>query len=491
MLADAEERSSTSIAAAEAHAAAVRAESDARAEALILDAEREARQRGGAIRSALEMECDALSARRHQLARDVEALDRFVVGHRDRLRAALHVEMAVIDSLPVLVMPAPPVEVTPTPAAAVTAPHIPPPPAITSIDPGTDGVALHPESADPPGDTAVVAPSTPDLLGHSSDGGVGEPGTEPEAQPEAEAGSIAEAELMSSMAASARLATASSAGGAEARGSLDLRSDAPSHAPSEPATAPVSLTDTPIAGALASDLRRSSAETVTADAGGAEVETDVEADVEAEPAPSLHDAGEAAIAPGFWLPSSRLIDDDDGPPTALLVTVDTAELQAIQAEQAHAEADASTFRHDEPMSGSHAVAADASGAPSGDRPFADARYDEVDEYEGDDHDDDQDDERAAEPVFIDLDTLGETGRRASSEQSDEQPEALGAWRSRGRPPAWRADDSSNREAVGDDDYLAELREAMNASDLPGPRDDDALFDEDFEAPRYGIFRRRR
>jgi hypothetical protein len=439
-----------------------------------------------------------LSARRQQLGHDVEALDRFVESHRDRLRAAVQAELAVIESLPTLVIPAAPVavaSVVPSPVASV----IPPPPAPQSIDL---------DEAQRPGSQPATTPVGAETLDlrhreHGADADDG-PGHGGGSAPSSSTGqpSIAEAELSSAVATTARLATmeppapmgatSSAAPTTIARDDMarddmarddmarDMARDdtAPitpesARASNEPATAPIVLTEAPIVGPM---------------------------HVEAEPtAATAAGDPDTSIAPGFWLPSSRLVDDDDGPPTAMLVVVDTAELQAIQDDLGSAGRDGRDLPLPADMFLDERDAYDAD--------IDDADIDEGDDeddlaydaelVDDDDVDDDQDDdgtwdEIERDPVVINLDNLGHAAAGAHSEGSDRADEGLGAWRSRGRPPAWRAEDSRrDADAVDDEDYLADLREAMHASDLPGPRDDDERFDDNLEPPKYGIFRRRR
>jgi cell division septum initiation protein DivIVA len=78
---------------AQAHASQLLEESEARAQALVSEAEATARHIAEGERRRLEDEISDLSTRRDQLAVDADALEEYVQGCRDRVRAALEADL--------------------------------------------------------------------------------------------------------------------------------------------------------------------------------------------------------------------------------------------------------------------------------------------------------------------------------------------------------------------------------------------------------------
>ena len=78
---------------AQAHARKLIEESEARAQALVGEAESTARRIAEGERRRLEDEIAELGARRDQLAVDADALDEYVSGYRDRVRAAIEADL--------------------------------------------------------------------------------------------------------------------------------------------------------------------------------------------------------------------------------------------------------------------------------------------------------------------------------------------------------------------------------------------------------------
>ena len=79
---------------AQARAKQLLEESEAKAQALVSDAEATARRIAEGERRRLEAELLDLSARREQLRADADALEGYVAGYRDRLRAAIEGDLA-------------------------------------------------------------------------------------------------------------------------------------------------------------------------------------------------------------------------------------------------------------------------------------------------------------------------------------------------------------------------------------------------------------
>src|SRR5690349_11557010 len=69
-------------------------ESEAKAQALVSDAEATARRIAEGERRRLEAELLDLSARREQLRADADALEEYVAGYRERIRAAIEGDLA-------------------------------------------------------------------------------------------------------------------------------------------------------------------------------------------------------------------------------------------------------------------------------------------------------------------------------------------------------------------------------------------------------------
>lgn len=79
---------------AQARAKQLLEESEAKAQALVSDAEATARRIAEGERRRLEAELLDLSARREQLRVDADALEQYVAGYRDRIRAAIEGDLA-------------------------------------------------------------------------------------------------------------------------------------------------------------------------------------------------------------------------------------------------------------------------------------------------------------------------------------------------------------------------------------------------------------
>ena len=81
---------------AQAHARQLIEESEARAQALVGEAESTARRIADGERRRLEEEITELSSRRDTLSSDADALDEYVSGYRERVRAAVEADLARI-----------------------------------------------------------------------------------------------------------------------------------------------------------------------------------------------------------------------------------------------------------------------------------------------------------------------------------------------------------------------------------------------------------
>jgi DivIVA domain-containing protein len=311
----ADEHAATTTAEAEARARAlvddatgrsnqIQRDAEARRDAMIADAEHQATTRGEAIRNRLQAECDVLENHRQALSADVDALERFVSSHRERLRSAVQSELAMVDALPELGLPE-----APTPTAAATRPsfetvEIPPAanPAMANGGASTVDLTAEPEE--------ILAPpmTSGPGSGSASEARRGRPGWGRTVTPEAEE-AAAETEAEAVAAASDAMAT-------------DEDDDEGSFTP-----------------------------------------TRADADADDEPLPRRAASGAPGLfTPGQWLPSSRLDDngnplsssapaaeqeergdaDDEswGPPTeALLVLDDSTEVPAVSAEGGPTEVD--------------------------------------------------------------------------------------------------------------------------------------------------------
>src|SRR3954465_13260269 len=82
---------------AQARAKQLLEESEAKAQTLVSDAEATARRIAEGERRRLEAELLDLSARREQLRADADALEEYVSGYRDRIRAAIEGDLAKLD----------------------------------------------------------------------------------------------------------------------------------------------------------------------------------------------------------------------------------------------------------------------------------------------------------------------------------------------------------------------------------------------------------
>src|SRR4051812_28942404 len=82
---------------AQARAKQMLEESEAKAQALVSDAEATARRIAEGERRRLEAELLDLSARREQPRADADALEEYVSGYRDRIRAAIEGDLAKLD----------------------------------------------------------------------------------------------------------------------------------------------------------------------------------------------------------------------------------------------------------------------------------------------------------------------------------------------------------------------------------------------------------
>src|SRR3954465_1351577 len=79
---------------AQARARQLLEESEAKAQSLVSDAEATARRIAEGERRRLEAELPRPSARREQLRADADALEEYVAGYRDRIRAAIEGDLA-------------------------------------------------------------------------------------------------------------------------------------------------------------------------------------------------------------------------------------------------------------------------------------------------------------------------------------------------------------------------------------------------------------
>jgi DivIVA domain-containing protein len=118
---------------AQARAKQLLEESESKAQALVSDAEATARRIAEGERRRLEAELLDLSARREQLRADADALEEYVAGYRDRIRAAIEGDLAKLggdveppSERPELHDVEVPVEREPAPTAAVAAVVEPP-----------------------------------------------------------------------------------------------------------------------------------------------------------------------------------------------------------------------------------------------------------------------------------------------------------------------------------------------------------------------------
>src|SRR3954451_11098440 len=114
---------------AQARAKQMLDESEAKAQALVSDAEATARRIAEGERRRLEAELLDLSARREQLRADADALEEYVAGYRDRIRAAIEGDLANLggevappSDRPELHEVEIPIEREPAPTAAVVEP---------------------------------------------------------------------------------------------------------------------------------------------------------------------------------------------------------------------------------------------------------------------------------------------------------------------------------------------------------------------------------
>ncbi len=87
------------VAEAKAQAAALVAESEQRAGALVSEAEARARAIGESERQRLDIEIAQLAATREALSVDVEALERFKSGYRERLHMAIEAELETLTAI--------------------------------------------------------------------------------------------------------------------------------------------------------------------------------------------------------------------------------------------------------------------------------------------------------------------------------------------------------------------------------------------------------
>src|SRR3954470_4474423 len=113
---------------AQARAKQLLEESESKAQALVSDAEATARRIAEGERRRLEAELLDLSARREQLRADADALEEYVAGYRDRIRAAIEGDLANLggevappSDRPELHEVEIPIEREPAPTAAVAA----------------------------------------------------------------------------------------------------------------------------------------------------------------------------------------------------------------------------------------------------------------------------------------------------------------------------------------------------------------------------------
>jgi DivIVA domain-containing protein len=169
------------VAEARAKAQQMLAESESKAEQLVTDAEEAARRITDTERSKLEVEIARLSETRDTLSADVDALERFDVEYRERLRVAIEAELDLLKSTSQGVTDRPSLHRVDAPRAASTwsasqeAVVSPPPPAaISASSAQIEGVPAYAEHEDESWEapTAAVVDDLPD------DGGV-----EPEPAP--------------------------------------------------------------------------------------------------------------------------------------------------------------------------------------------------------------------------------------------------------------------------------------------------------------------
>jgi cell division septum initiation protein DivIVA len=90
------------VSEAQAHARQLTEESEARAQAVVSEAESTARRIAEGERRRLAEQIADLSARRDQLGADADALDEYVEGYRDRVRAALEADLALLGTASVV-----------------------------------------------------------------------------------------------------------------------------------------------------------------------------------------------------------------------------------------------------------------------------------------------------------------------------------------------------------------------------------------------------
>jgi DivIVA domain-containing protein len=323
---DAEARARALVDDATGRSNDIQRDAESRRDAMIADAEHQATSRGEAIRNRLQAECDVLENHRQALSADVDALERFVAGHRERLRSAVQSELAMVDALPELNLPE-----APGPTAAATRPSL-------------DTI----EMADPPSSFAGAAAPAAALADEPVDRSAGETlDLTAHGEPE---------EILAPPMTS----------GPEP----EMRRGRPGWGRSVTVEAEEATAETEAeAVAAASDSLATAAHPL--DIEGEDEEAFTPRRVEAEDGEALprRPVGSPALfTPGQWLPSSRLDDagnpipaaagdeesGDDaedpswGPPTeALLVLDDSTEVPAVQADAAGADAAASATDDDE------------------------------------------------------------------------------------------------------------------------------------------------
>jgi DivIVA domain-containing protein len=83
---------------AETRAHQIVGDAEARAQAIVGDAESNARRIADGERRRLESEINELTGKRDQLVSDADALDEYVDGYRDRVRAAIEADLAALGS---------------------------------------------------------------------------------------------------------------------------------------------------------------------------------------------------------------------------------------------------------------------------------------------------------------------------------------------------------------------------------------------------------
>jgi cell division initiation protein len=145
---------------AQARAKQLLEESEAKAQTLVSDAEATARRIAEGERRRLEAELLDLSARREQLRIDADALEEYVAGYRDRIRAAIEGDLAQLggDVEPPTERPELhdveiPVERDPAPTAAVAA-VVEPAPAPAPAPAAEVDLTAEPDAGAPGGDDA-------------------------------------------------------------------------------------------------------------------------------------------------------------------------------------------------------------------------------------------------------------------------------------------------------------------------------------------------